>query len=200
VRSLVVVCVVVAASLTMAACSTPPPPGLSVEQVAQITAARSPSEEGLTRPIYTYVPIVEWGSAVAECMNRAGYASYSAAVVSFTRGEAGLPGAGEQNALDTCLTVIQVDPVDRNILSREQLEYIYSYYARQLIPCLAEHGIEITDVPTREDFELSIFIDGEFGYSTWSPYEGLSASPKKVFDDCPPSPPGYAYALEDWRA
>jgi hypothetical protein len=194
------VAVAFAASLTLGACSTPPAPGLDDDQIARITSQRVSLSSSSTQVNYTYVALIDWGGEVTVCMRDAGFDNYNATAASFVRGGDAEVTPLEEATLNNCLTQVQVDPVDMNILSREQLNYIYSYFERRLVPCLAAHGITVTDLPTREKFLSMIFIDDEFGYAPWSPYEGFSSSPQRIFDDCPPSPPGYAYALEDWRS
>jgi hypothetical protein len=192
--------VALAATVMLSACTTPPAPGLDSEQRARIASQRVSSPIGSTNLEFTYVSLTDWGGEVTGCMSDAGYKNYNATAASFVRGGSAEMTTLEEATLDNCLTQVQVDPVDMNILSREQLNYIYSYFERRLVPCLAAHGITVTDLPTREKFLSMIFIDDEFGYAPWSPYEGFSSSPQRIFDDCPPSPPGYAYALEDWRS
>jgi hypothetical protein len=50
----------------------------------------------------------------------------------------------------------------------EQLEYLYDYYRSWVIPCLALSSVEISSVPTREQF-----LSGN--WSGWTPYDHAEA-------------------------
>lgn len=70
-------------------------------------------------------------------------------------------------------------------LSEEQAEYLWSYYATRLIPCIEAHGFPLAQVPSREEF---------LSQRWWSPYFAMSQSPISPRDLamldalCPPPP------------
>ncbi len=201
---------VLAAALTGCSGQTPtgPTPGLSADQVATIVDARneimwerlglagSPPAGSSIRELR---PLDAWGSAMADCMRAAGYPSYVGLASTYDRRSSKPATKAELIAFYECGAANPTDPVEQNYLSREQLDYIYSYYQRSLIPCLRAHGVTSSPAPQRAEFLRTIFVADEFGYASWSPYEGLTGISHRLFTDCPPSPPGFAYALEDWR-
>lgn len=71
--------------------------------------------------------------------------------------------------LYTCVALHPQDvATDGTLLSIEQMNYIYDYYQRWLVPCLAEHGAELSgDLLSRVSF---IEQKGQ-----WSPYFLLGA-------------------------
>jgi len=51
-------------------------------------------------------------------------------------------------------------------LSLTQLDALYDYYERWLVPCLAAHGGGVVEIPSREEF-----VDGGDGApGWWNPY------------------------------
>lgn len=94
------------------------------------------------------------------CMEEAGYTGWDQANVN----SLGEPPAAERLDLYVCVTRFPVHPGYYGIHTPAQLDAVYDFYRDSLIPCLRGAGLEITGVPTREDFVKSEFLQ------TWNPY------------------------------
>lgn len=73
-------------------------------------------------------------------------------------------------------------------LTRTQLRILYAHYRDQLAPCLQEHGLEVSAVPSEETFVEGIAS----GTNEWNPYLGLETDPRldeSLNKECPPMPP-----------
>jgi len=57
-------------------------------------------------------------------------------------------------------------------LSDAQLDFVYDYYQRWLIPCLAERGYLVTNTPTRAEFHEYRAVNGWL----WGPYSSMEVS------------------------
>jgi hypothetical protein len=56
---------------------------------------------------------------------------------------------------------------DGFILSPSELEWLYDFYVERYEPCVAALGIELLELPSREQF----ISNGTGGYPAWLPYE-----------------------------
>jgi hypothetical protein len=64
----------------------------------------------------------------------------------------------------TCLTRYVIDPrPEGGFLTPAQQDYLYDYYQDWLVPCLADHGYAMFDVPEREAFVAAPGV-------SWNPY------------------------------
>ena len=78
------------------------------------------------------------------------------------------PGPAERIAFYQCFAQHPIDPVSgTGIATREQLEYVFDYWTRWLMPCIAMHGYSVANAPERE-----VFI--RQGSYTWSAYGGVT--------------------------
>ena len=116
------------------------------------------------------VPQDEWITAVFSCMTEEGYAFPG---FGSERGSGFLLSAEAtetpsevQLAFYLCLAANPPEmPVNGRLLSSAQLNYIYDYYVRWIVPCLVLNGYEVRTAVSREEF---IALEGE-----WSPYEAI---------------------------
>jgi hypothetical protein len=130
-------------------------------------------------------------SAVAGCMSDAGYPQND-----------GL-GSGESTQDDSAQRAawvcyqrfpVAVDElIAGGFLSEAQLDYLWSYYAARLVPCLQLLGYTVGPIPNRGPF-----LEFSMGYPSWDPYHHLTPEPTRASDwetlgaRCPP-PPFAAY-------
>jgi hypothetical protein len=60
-------------------------------------------------------------------------------------------------------------PSPDGLMTSQQLDYVYSYYENELLPCLRSSGVEIAVIPMRVAFR-----DGSnHGLTMWTPYDQL---------------------------
>ncbi|GAB3606801.1 hypothetical protein GCM10027413_22100 [Conyzicola nivalis] len=138
-----------------------------------------------------------WAEQVARCLNEAGFDGYSeqGGTLLVTGDATNLEQSAEEKLANyRCQIAHQVRPVAGQILSAAQLEYVYDYYVRFLVPCLEARGEEITDMPDRESFLAESFV------GAWSPYWSSISADREEFArlrvECPPMPPGIAVPWE----
>lgn len=124
-------------------------------------------------------------------------------------GEMGLPGvttsgggiqsqdpataADVERAIFLCnaaYPVVDFDvPAELGYLSTAELEYLWTYFTRYLVPCMELHGYDPAGPPSRETFVGSDFL-------IWSPYAELARQPISAEDwrrldaECAPPPMG----------
>ena len=163
---------------------TPPPPrvaGPSQDQVDQYTEQQLASVWGsitvphdLDRPTVAPVRTIsndEYDEVVDECLR-----SFS------DRGYRNLPGyrrisqepQSERVAMlegvswYVCMAMYPFDAASSGLLSRAQLDYLYDYYRRWVVPCLVLSGHDPGSIPVRETF-VANGMAGNF----WSPLDTL---------------------------
>ncbi len=95
--------------------------------------------------------------------------------------------AANQISNDECAVSFIASPGDIGYLSSSELNYVYDYFATELVPCLATQGLNVGFAPPRADFSHA-------GWMTWDPYSELGAElppsrSEAVFAACPPYPP-----------
>jgi len=196
--------VVVAAlgAATLSGCTTQPlPAGPSDADVARYYSDLSDAlwdgtglGPGVERPVIAEVqPITRdvWARRVADCMNNAGFANYAAQGGGLTSaGAQELQPVEEKLALFSCQELYPVAVSVNEVASDEQLEYVYGYYVRFLVPCLESRGYSINPVPTRASFLAQRNV------GLWNPYwvdiSQNSSSLAALQRACPPMPPGIA--------
>jgi hypothetical protein len=76
-------------------------------------------------------------------------------------------------------------------LTDEQLDFVYDYYQRWLVPCLETEGQQLRDVPTRAQFHEYRAVNGWL----WGPYSAMVEYPQGAELDallvkCKPTLPG----------
>ena len=144
----------------------------------------------IVRPETTFERIVspnEWGDVMSECMHEAGIHGWGYSAASGLFLEGGRASASDQLAFYWCFASFPT--VD--LLSEQQLDYIYDYYAHWLTPCLEAHGYNVMNAPTRESFREAPPSRGR-----WNPYASLEEYPRSLAASarlraaCAPTLPG----------
>jgi hypothetical protein len=132
--------------------------------------------------------------AFAKCVGDAGYAEYS--IDRFgTLSISGPPAAEsqiERGVRHYCDFPHQFSEPSTALLSSKEREYLYEYYRKWLVPCLAVAGYQVSDLPTR-----SAFISDWLTPGWWSPYDALQPVPIMknmafLHAKCPALPPAMA--------
>lgn len=78
------------------------------------------------------------------------------------------PGPADRIAFYQCFAQHPIDPVSgTGIATREQLEYVFDYWTRWLMPCIAMHGYSVANTPERQVFVRQ-------GSYTWSAYGAVT--------------------------
>ena len=190
-----------ACTLSVAGCALTRdfPAGPTDAQVEATVRARLDRQWGYSglqgiveRPAFEPKPIVtqrEWGRLMLACMDRAGVGQwgYNEGSGLFTEGSR--PSASDQLAFYWCFA--EYPTVD--LLTTEQIDFIYDYYARWLIPCLEMNGYNVMNAPSRDDF-----AHADPSIPRWNPYRSLETYPRtpESVDDlvarCSPTVPGIA--------
>jgi hypothetical protein len=149
--------------------------------------------EGIVvQPDYVPKPIVtdrEWSRLMLECMDHAGISQWGYDEGSGLFIEGAQPTASEQLAFYWCFA--EYPKVD--LVSDDQLDFIYDYYARWLIPCLESRGFNVMNAPSRK-----AFADADPAIGPWNPYRALEQYPdtlvamQDLADQCAPTVAGIA--------
>jgi hypothetical protein len=199
------IAIVLGASFAVTGCATqlPPPSGLTENEIAAFEksqadqfwkSAQLPADT--PRPItkivrYLHLEAADWGTTMVACMKAAGFADYVADSGGGMRFVGTLPQSATDRklAMYVCQTEYPYDPVDYQVLSAQQRDYLYSYFVRWLVPCLELRGYNVLTPPTRADFVSSAPSGG------WNPYVGLRfptdpAEMARLSDECPSTPDG----------
>jgi hypothetical protein len=132
----------------------------------------------------------DWARVIASCMKHAGFEQYRANSGMLLSREVPAELANEHSlALYVCRAQYPLETSRQRLLSSAELDYVYDYYLRFLVPCLGFHGFLVDDVPTREAFLTA----GGTGW--WTPYSSGQPVTRRVdltgLDSaCPAFPPG----------
>jgi len=125
----------------------------------------------VVRPDYVAAPIVtdrEWNGLMLDCMQRAGVVQWGYDEGSGLFIEGSRPTTSDQLAFYWCFAAYpRVD-----LVSDEQLDFIYDYYQRWLIPCLETRGYNVMNAPSRKAFHHADPAIGQ-----WNPYRALERYP-----------------------
>jgi len=166
-------------ALSLSGCVAEPPPGPSGDDVTAFnqrlldeTWANTGLEGIAERPEVSPGAALdesEWSTSMAACMNDGGVTSFGTGYSPDTGFEF-VPVNGSQD-VSTAVQLLFYDCIARHpmipsglfeVLSDEQLNYIYDYYKKTLVPCMIMNGFTPTTAPTRVEF---LAIAGQ-----WSPY------------------------------
>ena len=152
----------VAGALLLAACSDPPitvPPPPTESQIVSLMAAWPAYEAGVVNsdsPVQLekvsfvrFVPDAAWYQTVGRC------------------DEAQHDAGNLANGI--CLVQYPPESVRDRLKTRQQLDYIYSYYANELVPCMRAQGVVPSAVPARAAFLRM----SRNGLSLWNPYSTI---------------------------
>ena len=180
---------------------SPAPVGPSQEQITAVVKARldrqwrlSGLEGIIVRPRFEYRPVIgasQWAPKISECMAESGVVGwgYDASEGLFIPGDT--PTTSEQLQFYWCFE--KYPTVD--LLTRAQVDYIYQYYVRWLIPCLESSGYNVMNAPSRRAFRSA-----DPSIERWNPYRSLERYPSSpearavIAARCSPTVPG----IEGW--
>ena len=108
-----------------------------------------------------------------QCMTDAGFTGWGVSEAGLDMASVNPDGAAttpeQQLAYYGCTA--RFPGVDK--LSVAQMDFVYDYYQRWLIPCIEQQGYEVIGAPSRDDFYAS---REQTGWQ-WSPYSGLTHPP-----------------------
>ena len=173
------------------------PEGQSPEVVAAAVEAGldrqwklSGLEGVVVRPRFQPRPVIgagQWASEVGRCMAASGIMNwgYDPDEGLFIPGDT--PTTSEQLQFYWCFE--RYPTVD--VLTPAQIDFIYDYYMRWLIPCLESSGYDVTSAPTR-----TAFRDADPALERWNPYVALQRYPATAGERaalaarCAPTLPG----------
>jgi hypothetical protein len=197
---------VLVAGLVVSGCATerPAPTGLTDTEIAAFEDAQNDQfwreadlPAGTERPHPEIVRFLrlndaDWGYVMVECMKKAGFADYTAD----SGGNMRFVGTGNQTATDrrlamyVCQVQYPYNPLDYQLLSAVQRDYLYSYFVRWLVPCLQLNGYDIRNPPTRAQF-----VHDPTEANGWNPYVGIRfptdpAKMARLSTECPATPSG----------
>jgi hypothetical protein len=146
----------------------------------------------VVRPDYVPAPIVtdrQWNGLMLDCMDRAGVGQWGYDEGSGLFVEGARPSASDQLAFYWCFAAYpRVE-----LLSAEQLDFVYDYYQRWLIPCLEVRGYNVMNAPTRK-----AFVEADPDLDQWGPYGALERYPatfgglERLAEQCERTVPGIA--------
>ena len=166
--------IALAALLLLAGCVATPPPGPSADEVEAFNERMLDltwKGTGLSgeRPVVNRTEALvmnEWIDATFACMSQSGIGDFSLSYgpdqgYALFGSDGGGVSAADQLAFYECAAARSVLVTDE-LLSNAQLDYIYDYYLRSLVPCMVMNGFRPTMAPTRIEFHA---IAGQ-----WSPY------------------------------
>ena len=171
------IAVAVVGVLALAGCVVVPPPGPTDAAVAEYNAvmldkswANTGLDGAVQRPAAgsgAPLPRLEWFDATFACMANSGIGGLSVGYTSadgYTLYGNNGPTDFEPNqqlAFYRCAAEHPVNP-EAELLTDDQLNYIYDYYLQALVPCMVLNGFPPSTAPTRVEF---FALAGQ-----WSPY------------------------------
>lgn len=189
-----------AGALGLVACSTtegklapPTPDALTPTQVEALTAEaldeiwRSTGLPEAERPRVErerFVQPNERGAVVAKCMRDDGFDAVEDGMgirIDHTDDQR-TPAALSRYVCEARFPVVATFNAP---LNESQLRYLYRYLTTELRPCLAEHGVHISDPPS-----LEVFIEDHPKNGGWAPFEEVPPSRFIELEAaCPQRPP-----------
>ena len=135
----------------------------------------------------------EYGQVIEECLHgfrEHGYRALYGYRVIMAEPEATRDQIFESVALYVCLAQYPVDPSGLDLLSKQQLDYLYDYYRRWVVPCLVLNGYDPGPVPLRKTF-VSNGLAGNFWTPTaelWDEFDFTIDEYSMVVAKCSPYP------------
>lgn len=150
-----------------------------------------PDAERPPQPAVVVVSRDQYGAALVNCMNNAGFDNYrvnSKGIVSISIDEDQTSDELVQNYL--CRAGLWADG-DEGWYNDAELGYIYDYFETVLVPCMATLGAQVDDAPPRAEFLAE--------HGGWHPYlyvdeddQARFFGDRSVLATCPAVPPGVA--------
>jgi hypothetical protein len=193
-------------ALVLSGCASqlPAPTGLTAKEIAVFEKAHNDEfwaqaalPADTPRPDVKVVRFLrlndaDWGYVMVQCLKQAGFADYvadSGGNMRYT-GPDSPPSDARRLAMYVCQASYPYNPLDYQLLSAVQRDYLYSYFVRWLVPCLELNGFTIRKPPTRAKF-----VGDPFEVQGWNPYVGLRfptdpAEMARLSDECPSTPAG----------
>ncbi len=183
---LAVASVLLLASCAPAPIAAPPPP--TTAQITSLMSAWPAYEAALINSnspatlesvsFVRFVPDAAWYQTMSRCTAQLGVTDItyhpdhtsSAPATSTTKQWA------RDLANGTCLIQYPPDSVRARLKTPKQLDYIYSYYENELLPCMRTQGVGVTGVPSRSRFHLT----ARNGLTLWNPYRSIAAGTDQV--------------------
>jgi len=182
-RGLVTCGMVLTGALLLSGCTPPPPdvPGPTTEQLADFTQQQLAQlwddmtvPRGLERPRVEPIRTIsnaEYGPVINECLDGFRDRKYRNLYGHELIAEQPLPvqaGLNESVSWYVCSAQYPFDPTGAGFFSVQQLDYLYDYNRRWVIPCMVLAGYDVGEVPDRSDF-----IRRGVAGSLWSPLEDV---------------------------
>ena len=177
------------------------PAGPSPDVIAAAVEARldrqwrlSGLEGAVVRPRFQPRPVIgasQWAPEVGRCMAASGIMNWGYDPDEGLVIPGHTPTTSEQLQFYWCFE--RYPTVD--LLTRAQIDFIYGYYQRWLIPCLESNGYNVVGAPSR-----NAFGDSDRSTERWSPYDALERYPATpgeraaLVSRCAPTVPG----IEGW--
>lgn len=139
-------------------------------------------------PEVTFVSSESWSAVMDECLRAADVPVRWGYTEGTTYPDIGAPD-DVLVANFVCQSRYAVNPSEY-LLTRTQLDYLYDYYANWLVPCLAMHGADTPQLPSRTSFAEQ--------QGWWQPYQEVAIIGDRVDDatyrqwqeECPSYPGG----------
>jgi hypothetical protein len=188
---------VVALVACLSACASPsePPGGPTTQQIQAAVDERLDRQweiSGLQgewpRPLVAVQKVQnsgQWNPELGVCLREGGIRDWGYATREGLRMHNAVATPEQQMLMYICFA--RYPTID--LLSHEQLDYIYDYFVRWLVPCLELHGYRLSDAPSRTQFVARSLV----GNGVWNPYHAISRFPSSpeeqssLLEDCSPT-------------
>jgi hypothetical protein len=132
-----------------------------------------------------YVDPDDTAGTYAECMIDAGFPDYDPYATAND-------DVGQTLALFVCISEYPLEPRYYNLFTTRQLEFLYDYYQEAVIPCLTGAGVDVGEIPTREQFTKPLQGGGAY---LWSPWQGASELGQQEFLSISLRCPDYSFQM-----
>lgn len=197
--------------LALAGCASPPPlPAVPVMTPADRDASYEAYVESrwqtvagqypdVAQPVVDrirYITPGEMPDVIVECLKQEGHDAFVSTDAFGPALQVGsAEGQGEALALAWYVCDVQypIDPTLTQPLSAAEVEYMYDYNVRVMLPCLASHGHQLT-APSKQ-----VYVDTFGTAEGWYPYGELLGLPsdelQALGSACPQNPPGFREAV-----
>ena len=169
-------------------------PDVALHLQQRLDTAFNPDTSGDFRPnnvTVRYLLPDGWDFFMARCMNTAGFEDYSYdRFYGFTNGQKTAVKTGEEGlAWYGCVKEYPLYNTVYTSFTDDQLQLLYYYYRRFLVPCLGALGASVGEMPSRAEF-----ADGGEGQpGWWNPFLAVrtpasTADVDLLFAKCEPYP------------
>ena len=179
------------AAVALAACASPtqPPPPVPNEhqleslmsvwpgyEAARINSNAPAALEAVS--FEAFVPDDRWTSVMTSCTAEYGVTdiTYHSDHTSTAEPTTTARQWGRDFANGACTIRFPPASVKKRLKTVAQLDYIYGYYANDLVPCMASEGFVVKGMPDRARFK----VISRNGLTLWSPYASLEVDHARV--------------------